>query len=121
MDGKNKQNFYEILGIDEDADDIEIKSAYHKLAKKYHPDLNKHDPKAQEKFIRIKQAYDTLIDPSEREKYDRKREYISQTDFSDSFGRHEFNHLRELFREIFYKRYGNNGNYDKPPPEGMYV
>ena len=67
----NKQkNFYQILEINEDANEEEIKIAFKRLAKKYHPDLNKKDPHAKEKFIELKKAYDTLIDLEKRKIYD---------------------------------------------------
>ena len=53
---REDKSYYEILGVEKDASEKEIKLAYHKLAKKYHPDLNQADPKAKEKFIEIKNA-----------------------------------------------------------------
>lgn len=64
-----KKDFYEILGVDKNASDAEIKSAYRKLAKKYHPDLNKEEGAA-EKFKEIGEAYEVLSDPSKRKMYD---------------------------------------------------
>lgn len=119
MDNSNRKNFYEILGIDEDADIAEIKMAYRKLAKKYHPDVNKRDPKAKEKFLRIKEAYETLKDPNKRKEYDYKRKSGGYDDLKDIYGYHEFNHIRDIFREIFKNNYKNR--YNRPPPEGMYV
>ena len=60
------KNYYEILELEKDASEQEIKLAYRRLAKKYHPDLNKDDPNAKDKFIEIKNAYDTLINPRKR-------------------------------------------------------
>ena len=56
-----KRDVYEILGISKSASQDEIKSAYRKLAKKYHPDLNK-EPGAEEKFKEVQEAYDILSD-----------------------------------------------------------
>ncbi|MDP4180318.1 MAG: DnaJ domain-containing protein [Bacillota bacterium] len=65
-------NFYEVLGIGRDATLEEIKKVYKKLAKKYHPDLNHGDKQAEQKFIEIKEAYDTLSDESKKKAYDSK-------------------------------------------------
>lgn len=66
-----KKDYYEVLGIDKNADAATIKKAYRKLAKKYHPDTNKGDPKADEKFKEIIEAYDVLSDEEKRKQYDR--------------------------------------------------
>ncbi|WP_316861381.1 DnaJ C-terminal domain-containing protein [uncultured Cohaesibacter sp.] len=62
---------YSVLGVSKSADEREIKSAFRKLAKKYHPDQNKDDPKAQEKFSEVNQAYEIVGDKEKRGKYDR--------------------------------------------------
>ena len=64
------KDYYKILEIDKSASDKEIKSAYRKLAKKYHPDLNQGDEKAQEKFKEIGEAYEVLSDPEKKKTYD---------------------------------------------------
>ncbi len=64
------QNYYEILGVDKNASADEIKSAYRKLAKKYHPDLNKDNPDAATKFKEINEAYEVLGDQTKRANYD---------------------------------------------------
>lgn len=64
-----KRDFYEVLGINKNATKDEIKSAYRKLAKKYHPDLN-HDADAPEKFKEVQEAYDILYDDKKRQMYD---------------------------------------------------
>src|SRR5579875_2804168 len=65
------RDYYKVLGVSRDADEKAIKSAYHKLARKYHPDVNKADPQAEEKFKEINEAYEVLKDPEKRQKYDR--------------------------------------------------
>ncbi len=64
------KNLYHVLGVSKDATDAEIKSAYRKLARKYHPDLNKDDKDAAEKFKEVSCAYDILGDKDKRKKYD---------------------------------------------------
>lgn len=65
-------NYYEILGIAENATEEEIKTAYRKLAKEFHPDRAVGDPEAAKKFIDIQQAHETLIDPVKRSNYDHR-------------------------------------------------
>ena len=65
-----KRDYYEVLGIGKNATDAEIKSAYRKLAKKYHPDLNPGDKEAEEKFKEVNEASDVLSDPQKRQRYD---------------------------------------------------
>ena len=68
MPSQNK-DYYKILGVDKKASDEEIKSAYRKLAKMYHPDVNK-EPGAAEKFKEISEAYGVLSDKTKRSNYD---------------------------------------------------
>lgn len=67
----SKRDYYEVLGVSKDASVSEIKSAFRKLAKKYHPDLNKDDPSASEKFKEAQEAYEVLSDENKRSQYDR--------------------------------------------------
>ncbi|MDU4576158.1 MAG: DnaJ domain-containing protein, partial [Negativicoccus succinicivorans] len=65
------QNYYDVLGVNKNASADEIKKAYRKMARKYHPDLNKDDPKtAEAKFKEVNEAYETLSDESKRAQYD---------------------------------------------------
>lgn len=66
----DKKNYYEALGVDKNASADEIKSAYRRLAKKYHPDLNPNNAEAAEKFKEINEAYETLSDPTKKSNYD---------------------------------------------------
>lgn len=67
----SKRDFYEVLGVPRDATEDEIKKAFRKLARKYHPDVNRDNPKAaEEKFKEINEAYEVLSDPQKRARYD---------------------------------------------------
>lgn len=65
-----KRDYYEVLGLQKGATEAEIKSAYRKLAKKYHPDLNPDNPEAEAKFKEVNEANDILSDPDKRARYD---------------------------------------------------
>ena len=65
-----KRDYYEVLGVDKNATEAEIKSAYRKKAKELHPDLNKDDPKAEEKFKEAQEAYSVLSDENKKKMYD---------------------------------------------------
>ena len=63
-------DYYKILGIKKDASTEEIKTAYRKLARKHHPDLNPNDKEAHKKFQQLNEANEVLSDPEKRKKYD---------------------------------------------------
>lgn len=65
-----KRDYYEVLGVDKNADEATIKKAYRTLAKKYHPDMNPGDKEAEAKFKEVNEAYDVLSDPDKKAKYD---------------------------------------------------
>ena len=65
-----KADYYEILGVNRDASDADIKSAFRKLAKQYHPDLHPNDKEAEKKFKDINEAYEVLSDEKKRAQYD---------------------------------------------------
>ena len=65
-----KRDYYEVLGLSKGAEDKEIKRAYRKLAKKYHPDTNPGDKEAEKKFKEVTEAYSVLSDPEKKKLYD---------------------------------------------------
>lgn len=65
-----KRDFYEVLGVSKNASESEIKKAFKKKAKEYHPDLNKDNPAAAEKFKEVNEAYEVLSDPNKKAQYD---------------------------------------------------
>ena len=95
---EQKRDYYEVLGVEKNADDAAIKKAYRVLAKKYHPDMNPGDAEAEKKFKEASEAYAVLSDPEKRRQYDQFGHAafeggggaggfdFSGTDFSDIFG-----------------------------------
>ena len=72
------RDYYEVLGVGKTASQDEIKKSYRKLARKYHPDANPNDPKAEEKFKEISSAYEVLGDAEKRKQYDAGPSYFGQ-------------------------------------------
>src|ERR687884_2020746 len=91
---------YEVLGVSRDADDTTIKKAFRKLARELHPDVNRHDPQAEEKFKAAAEAYEILSDPERRAIYDRYgHEGLSSSGFSSSF--QGFGSFADIFDAFF--------------------
>ena len=74
------KNYYKVLGVERNASQDDIKKAYRKMARKYHPDLNKDDPNAKDKFQEINEANEVLSDPEKRKKYDEYGEHWKHAD-----------------------------------------
>lgn len=95
---EQKRDYYEVLGVDKNADEATIKKAYRVLAKKYHPDMNPGDAEAEKKFKEASEAYAVLSDPEKKQKYDQYGHAafdgmggaggfdFSSMDFTDIFG-----------------------------------
>lgn len=73
-------DYYQVLGLDKTASQADIKKAYRKLARKFHPDLNPNDPSAKDKFQAINEANEVLSDPEKRKKYDEYGEHWKHAD-----------------------------------------
>ena len=81
------KDYYKILGVSENADKDELKSAFRKLAKKYHPDRNKDDESAKAKFQEVNEAYNVLSNESSRKEYDEKITAFNNKKESRGFGK----------------------------------
>src|ERR687896_767503 len=91
---------YEVLGVERDAPDAEIKRAFRKLARELHPDVNKHDPDAEEKFKEAAEAYEVLTDAERRSVYDRYgHEGLQSSGFSSHFA--GFGSFGDIFDAFF--------------------
>lgn len=66
----DKRDYYEVLGVSKDASSDDLKKAYRKLAKQYHPDMNPGDKTAETKFKEVNEAYEVLNDPAKRQRYE---------------------------------------------------
>ena len=101
----NKRDYYEVLGVDKNASDAEIKSAFRKLAKKYHPDVCKEEGGA-EKFKEAQEAYAVLSNPTERAKYDKYGHQAFSGGAGSSGGGYDFSGFD--FSSIFDDMFGGN-------------
>jgi molecular chaperone DnaJ len=95
-----KRDYYEVLGIDRNATEEEIKKAFRKLAFKYHPDHN-HDDKSGEKFKEINEAYEVLSDPEKRSAYDRFGHAGAEGLFGRGFEGFDFGGFGDIFDAFF--------------------
>src|SRR5690349_6153537 len=111
------RDYYEVLGVSRDADDATIKKAFRRLARELHPDVNAHDPEAEEKFKEAAEAYEVLSDPERRGTYDAYgHEGLRSGGFdprAQSFGSFE-----DLFSSIFGGAGFGFGGGGGPAPGG---
>lgn len=114
-----KRDYYEVLGVDKNASEAEIKRAYRKVAKKYHPDMNPGDKEAEEKFKEAAEAYEVLSDPEKKSKYDQfgHAAFEQGGGGAGGFGGFDFGgDMGDIFGDIFgdffgggSRRRGNDG------------
>lgn len=138
-----KRDYYEVLGVSRTASQDEIKRAYRKLARQYHPDVNK-DPSAPEKFAEVQEAYDVLSEPGKRKQYDEfghagtgvspdiyeqmrqahraRAQTVSPEDFEQQFG----GQFSDIFDQLFggagpFGRHGGRRRHPEQRPRGSDV
>src|ERR1700733_12328986 len=84
-------DYYKTLGVDKKASEKDIKNAYRKLARKYHPDLNPNDAEANKKFQQLNEANEVLSDPDKRKKYDKYGENWQHGEEHEQYARQQQN------------------------------
>lgn len=98
-------DYYKVLGLDKDASQEAIKKAYRKLAKKYHPDVNQNNPKAEEMFKKVAEAYETLSDETKKATYDNQTQGSTFNSNSRNGGQQRSEHER---RSMSAGEYGHS-------------
>ena len=115
------RDYYEILGIDRNADAEAIKSAYRKLAKKYHPDLHPGDTDAEKHFKEVNEAYSVLSDPDKKAKYDQfgKAAFDPTAGAGGGYsgGFTDFGDLGDIFGSIFGGAFGGGTTSRRTGPQ----
>jgi molecular chaperone DnaJ len=102
-----KRDYYDILGVAKDADDAALKSAFRKLAMKYHPDKNPGDAEAERQFKELNEAYQVLSDPQKRGAYDRfGHQAFEQGGGPGGFGPDFSSSMSDIFEDIFGNVFG---------------
>lgn len=113
----SKRDYYEILGIDRNASDADIKKAYRKLAKQYHPDVNPGDKTAEAKFKEINEAYEILSDPEKRRRYDQFGHAGFEPGGFGGFGDFDFGGFGDIFESFFGAGFGGRSTRSKTAPQ----
>ena len=105
---EQKRDYYEVLGVDKNADEAAIKKAYRVLAKKYHPDMNPGDAEAEKKFKEASEAYAVLSDPEKRRQYDQFGHAAFDGGAGGGAGGFDFNgaDFGDIFGDIFGDFFG---------------
>ena len=134
---QNFRNYYEILGVEKDASSDEIKTAYRKLARKYHPDVNPDNKAAEEKFKELSEAYEMLGDVTKRSQYDQFGKFWQQRGFQGAaraaknawnktsgngeevdFG--EYRNFNDFVDQLLNRRVTANTTSTRPPQADYY-
>jgi molecular chaperone DnaJ len=113
-----KRDYYEVLGVDRAADEQAIKTAYRKLAHRYHPDKNPGDKKAEDAFKEASEAYEVLSDPDKRARYDRFGHQNGQG-FPGDFGFGNAATINDIFGDIFGEMFGGGGRQRRGRARGQ--
>jgi len=108
-DQVSKADYYEVLGVTRDVNDGELKTAYRKLAMKFHPDRNPGDAKAEERFKEASEAYQVLSDSNKRAAYDRYGHAANGAGFSGGSPFTESADLGDIFGDLFGEMFGGGG------------
>lgn len=119
---EQKRDYYEVLGVDKNADEAAIKKAYRALAKKYHPDMNPGDAEAEKKFKEASEAYAILSDPEKKRQYDQYGHSAFEGG-AGGFGGFDFNSadFGDIFGDIFGDLFGGGrrgGRANNGPMKG---
>jgi molecular chaperone DnaJ len=109
----SKKDLYEVLGISKEASQDEVKKAYRKLARKFHPDVNK-EADAETKFKEVQDAYDTLADPQKKAQYDRFGHTDPSQGFGGGAGAQDFGGFGDIFDMFFGGGGGGRRNPNAP-------
>src|SRR5690606_2663222 len=104
-------DYYKTLGVEKSATDNEIKKAYRKLARKYHPDLNPNDTDAHKKFQQINEANEVLSDPEKRKKYDNYGEHWQHAEQYEQAKQQSNNQSSQGWQEYTYSGGQHAGDF----------
>ena len=118
----NKRDYYEVLGVDKAVNDDDLKKAYRKAAKKYHPDLHPGDAQAEKNFKEVNEAYEVLSDKEKRARYDQFGHAgvdpnfgAGGSGFGGGFGFDgDFGDLGDIFSSFFGGGFGGGGRRNNP-------
>ncbi|MFX1398000.1 MAG: J domain-containing protein [Promethearchaeota archaeon] len=114
MENKNRKKYcFDVLDLKEGATIQEIKKKYRKLAKKYHPDLNKNDPNASERFLELQNAYDYLLNPECEKKNSENKKSRIWKPLNDLFEKNQVNRIKHP--QAFINNHYHPG-YNTPEP-----
>lgn len=110
-----KRDYYEVLGVQKNASDADIKKAYRKLAKQYHPDTNQGNKESEQKFKEATEAYEVLSDANKRAKYDQFGHAAFDPSSGGGFnGGFDFGDMGDIFGDIFGDFFGGGSRRNSP-------